>query len=725
MTQPTANEQEMLFYVNRMRTEPAAEYDLLVNSGDRDVDSALSYFKVDLGVLQNQWNSLNPAQPVAWSEQLEDSSQTHSELMIQFDQQSHNLPGEPGLGQRVTNTGYSWNRLAENVFAFADSPFYGHAGFAIDWGNGPSGIQNPAGHRISIMNDNYREVGIDVTSENDFNTNVGPLVITQHFANSTAINNKGWLVGTAFRDLDGDSFYDAGEGLSDVTIDITGINGTNFSDTFNTWEAGGYQILLNPGNYNAQFTWDGNVVKNENLTISSENVLINLLIEAGADPTTSKGKIIGNVFDDANGDRIWDTGESGISGWTVFLDTNNNRQLDNGEISTTTDSSGEYLFNNLNPGIYNVVEVIPNGWTQTFPDSSNPNGNETYQLDDNESDGWTSFGSQDHLIFNRFEAISGLNTIDSISVGLSSRGNPSKIFIYEDQDNDNQPDGNEKVREVNTNISGTTGFTTIDITDTQVNGTFFIAALYTGDEINSNWIVRDNDSPQGDSFIALDNAGTPNPDSFSAFTFSSNKWLLRANAVSNNLPQIVEVTADETVVDVNFGNQSLNTNTGSLIIGTPNNDNLVGSTDDYTLKGFAGNDNLQGKNGDDNLLGGDGNDLLIGGNGNDVLTGGSGLDSFQFNSPSEGVDTITDFSVADDTILVYRSNFGGDLAKGGLVANQFILSSSATTSAHRFFYNSSNGQLWYDSDGNGATEAVQIATLDGGLAMTNADIVVI
>ena len=42
---------------------------------------------------------------------------------------------------------------------------------------------------------------------------------------------------------------------------------------------------------------------------------------------------------------------------------------------------------------------------------------------------------------------------------------------------------------------------------------------------------------------------------------------------------------------------------------------------------------------------------LVGSLGNDTLSGGIGNDSFVFNSPNEGVDTITDFSVKDDTLL--------------------------------------------------------------------------
>lgn len=54
-------------------------------------------------------------------------------------------------------------------------------------------------------------------------------------------------------------------------------------------------------------------------------------------------------------------------------------------------------------------------------------------------------------------------------------------------------------------------------------------------------------------------------------------------------------------------------------------------------------------------------DTLLGGNGNDLLTGGNGADVFYFFAPDEGVDTITNFSVAEDIIEVYNVDFGSDL----------------------------------------------------------------
>jgi formylglycine-generating enzyme required for sulfatase activity len=62
--------------------------------------------------------------------------------------------------------------------------------------------------------------------------------------------------------------------------------------------------------------------------------------------------------------------EPTLSGWTIYLDDNNNGVLDPGEPSTVTDANGNYEFDNLQPGTYTVHEVQQPGWEQTFPAGS-------------------------------------------------------------------------------------------------------------------------------------------------------------------------------------------------------------------------------------------------------------------------------------------------------------------------------------------------------------------
>jgi Ca2+-binding RTX toxin-like protein len=91
------------------------------------------------------------------------------------------------------------------------------------------------------------------------------------------------------------------------------------------------------------------------------------------------------------------------------------------------------------------------------------------------------------------------------------------------------------------------------------------------------------------------------------------------------------------------------------------------------------------------------------------------------------MDAITDFSVPADTIRLENSVFTTIGANGALAAAAFQSGSGggAATAAVRIIYNSASGKLFYDSDGNGAAVAVHFATLSTGLALTNADFLVI
>jgi Ca2+-binding RTX toxin-like protein len=165
----------------------------------------------------------------------------------------------------------------------------------------------------------------------------------------------------------------------------------------------------------------------------------------------------------------------------------------------------------------------------------------------------------------------------------------------------------------------------------------------------------------------------------------------------------------------------------SAINGTGNslNNTITGNSANNKLNGNAGNDTLNGGAGNDTLNGGTGNDVFAGGTNNDILTGGIGSDRFTFNSRSEGIDRITDFSVIDDTIVVSAAGFGGGLVAGAAIAaNKFLLGTAATTSSQRFIYDKGNGSLFFDQDGIGAIAKIQIATLNTGLSLSNADIFV-
>ncbi len=214
--------------------------------------------------------------------------------------------------------------------------------------------------------------------------------------------------------------------------------------------------------------------------------------------------------------------------------------------------------------------------------------------------------------------------------------------------------------------------------------------------------------------MPLDSTDTESDDVTSRYEHNLNLYL---KAVANfahlgaDMPKFMSADSFE-------GNTSLR-----IYAGTTLNDDLRGeSGKSETLLGGNGNDRLKGLSGNDRLFGGSGNDRLYGNNGNDSMKGGAGSDKFVFDSAlaSANIDTIHDFTVADDTIWLDNAIFTR-LATGALANGRFVIGAMAQDQFDRIIYNSSNGQLRYDEDGAGASTAKLFAKLDAGLALTALD----
>jgi hypothetical protein len=287
---PTPVEQELMLYVNRMRTDPQGEYDRLIASTnplvarDPDVNDAVQYFGVDGNLLRSQWNTLLPVAPLAWNESLYNAAHSHNAAMIAAQSQEHQLPGEPNPGQRMTNAGYNWSSYGENIFAYAKTPLEAHAGFAIDWGGSVGGMQSPPGHRINIMTATHREAGIAINSFSQPGVFFGPLVVTEDFATRSTIGNP-FVVGAVWTDADHNGWYNAGEGLGGVTIEFTKTGSPTISVT--SMSAGGYQVQLANGTYTAKAHGGGLPFELEmgTITVSGANVMLNFVKPEGLSPT--------------------------------------------------------------------------------------------------------------------------------------------------------------------------------------------------------------------------------------------------------------------------------------------------------------------------------------------------------------------------------------------------------------------------------------------------------
>jgi choice-of-anchor C domain-containing protein len=82
------------------------------------------------------------------------------------------------------------------------------------------------------------------------------------------------------------------------------------------------------------------------------------------------GEIQGTIWNDVSGEGLREDSETGLSGVEVYLDLNENGELDPDEPTTLTDSRGEYRFSDLTAGKYVVREVLPEGLEYTFPDAT-------------------------------------------------------------------------------------------------------------------------------------------------------------------------------------------------------------------------------------------------------------------------------------------------------------------------------------------------------------------
>jgi subtilisin-like proprotein convertase family protein len=236
---PTDEEQLMLELMNRARVDPFGEGDrIFVDYGSARVKRMVDFFiKQRPGV---EWSRAEnrdafhgyPARmPLVFDPQITEAARIHSGLMREHDQQSHQItdaggnPIEPALRARVEAAGFFGGNLAESVFAFADDMVHAHAGFSADPGQPLEGARPRLGHRENLMDfdeRDYRLVGVGVVSDDDNKTKVGPLLVTIDFAQpavSHLVPNV-FVTGVVYHDKDEDGFYDIGEGLKDVRIDL-------------------------------------------------------------------------------------------------------------------------------------------------------------------------------------------------------------------------------------------------------------------------------------------------------------------------------------------------------------------------------------------------------------------------------------------------------------------------------------------------------------------------
>ena len=372
-------------------------------------------------------------------------------------------------------------------------------------------------------------------------------------------------------------------------------------------------------------------------------------LQALLSPVDGSGEIHGINWNDLDEDGVRDANEPGLEGWTIYLDDNQNGELDAGELSTVTNGNGEYSFTDLTRGTYTIAEVLQPNWQQTYP--------------------FTSSGS----------VLDESN--DTIDTAISSALIPGNSATFSDAGSigDNSNVGATADVDFIELQLGAGDVVTIDI-DARVLGSSLDSVLRLFDSNGTEVALSDDDEAPGESFsfdsyinftATMSDTYYVGISSFEDFNYDYDPFVEGSNNGTSSGDYEIEITLNgggngslvpgahtvtidslETVTDIDFGNYLA----GNPIDGTSGNDSLDGTSGFDIIRGYEGNDRLRGKgnkdilfgdegrdtlaghNGDDSIFGGTGNDKAYGGNGDDSIVGGTGND---YAHGGRGMDVLT------------------------------------------------------------------------------------
>ena len=237
-----------------------------------------------------------------------------------------------------------------------------------------------------------QDQGADNSKDSDADTSTGK---TAQITLISGQNDPTWDAGMyrlaslgdyVWEDLNRNGVQDSGEtGIAGVTVALKNATATL---TTTTDASGLYQFdNLLPGSYNLTFLLPtgysftlqdqgADNSKDSDADTSTGKTAQITLISGQNDPTWDAGMYrlasLGDyVWEDLNRNGVQDSGETGIAGVTVAL------KNATATLTTTTDASGLYQFNNLLPGSYNLTFLLPTGYSFTLQDQGADNSKDS------------------------------------------------------------------------------------------------------------------------------------------------------------------------------------------------------------------------------------------------------------------------------------------------------------------------------------------------------------
>ena len=273
LTAPTMtdSEQYMLELVNRARSNPGAEAARLgigLNSGlpDGTITTAAK-------------------QPLAPQQQLITAAGVHSQDMLDRDYFDHTTKTVgTTFSQRVTNAGYIWSGVAENIGYAAIQSEASQTDYINEIHDG---LIRSSGHRENIMAPAFEELGIGAKL-GSFHPPGNPAtfqfteMVTQDFGRR---NLDPYITGVVYTDANNNNLYTIGESIRSGTVSAVNVaTGAVFSDTIGV--SGAYGFVVPAGTYTVTSTFTLNNAnqsfqKPGNIVVGTDNVKVDFETNSG------------------------------------------------------------------------------------------------------------------------------------------------------------------------------------------------------------------------------------------------------------------------------------------------------------------------------------------------------------------------------------------------------------------------------------------------------------
>lgn len=311
---PSPEQQYMLELMNRARADGNAEAARLQGYTSNGSPPFFGNLQEGPPSINGQpFTIANTAQPLSWNRLLGECAQNRAKVLndadLLFTNQDPHTFGGTTPEQRINAAGYPMNLSQEYNGPTTSGGFFpGPENVAEDATIGSGPFTGPTlvaavlnqhkglftdttvpgrGHRMSMMLTYWREVGIGINAgkDNGQGQTWDSLYTVQNFG--TQAQGFPIITGVVYQDTNGNGFYDPGEGIGGIRVDLGGNN--MFAITA---PSGGYSVLV-PGNGPWNVTFSGGAIPTTQRTATVSN-LLNTKLDLVA-PVQSAPTLLANV----------------------------------------------------------------------------------------------------------------------------------------------------------------------------------------------------------------------------------------------------------------------------------------------------------------------------------------------------------------------------------------------------------------------------------------------